>query len=117
MKKILLFLPIFFVIKVYSQDTDRKTDFAFSPEVIAQGQIFGGANVTIVKVLIGYGVVVIEGTRIGLETNFRKNSEFMIAPKIGYEFCATVFVLRLTGITYFQNKETEFRILPEVGLS
>src|SRR5262245_45427379 len=111
-----LVLPLFFAIQVHSQDTDRKTDFAFSPEVIAQGQIFGGANVTIGTVMIGYGVVGIEGTRIGVESNFRKNSEFIIAPKIGYEFCPTFFVFRLTGITYFQNKETEFRILPEIGI-
>jgi len=104
-------------VEVFSQDTLRKTDFAFSPELIGQGQIFGGANLTIGRVVIEKVVVGMVGTRIGVETNFKSNSDFIIAPKIGYEVSPTFFVLRLSGLCYFQNGNNEFRLLPEVGFS
>jgi len=52
-----------------------------------------------------------------LETNLRDGHNHTIAPKIGYEISATIFSLRLSAVNYFQNGNSEFRMLPELGIS
>ena len=117
MRKISLIILIIFSISCYSQESKKKFDFAFSPEIISQKEIFGGANLLIGKVVIEKMVVGMSGTRIGFESNFKNNGDFIIAPKIGYETSGTILVMRLSAINYFQSNKSEFRILPEIGLS
>jgi len=95
-------------------------DFAFSPGIIVQHETFLEFNVMLGEVTDINGkipIVGIEGFRLGVETNLRDGRNHTIAPKFGYEFSMTLFSLRLSAVNYFQNGNSEFRILPEIGLS
>ena len=109
----------------YSQDSKRVDkndfDFAFFPGLILQENLYFDANL-----LIGainepeeyQPYIVYSGFRVGLESSFPINNEdYTIAPKIGYEVSVMFVNLRLSAINYFQNSKSEFRILPEIGLS
>lgn len=115
--KNLLFLILIFLQFGFSQEKNKKYDFAFSPGIISQKDMFGEANLLIGKVVIEKGIIGISGLRIGVESNFKSNTEFIIAPKIGYEISATIFSLRLSTLNYFQNNRSDFRVLPEIGFS
>lgn len=116
-KSLLLLFVIIFSNMLLSQEKEKKYDFAFSPELISQKEIFGGANILIGKVVIEKMIIGMSGVRIGFETNFKNNQDFIIAPKIGFEVSGTILVLRLSTTNYFQNDKSEFRVLPEIGLS
>ncbi|WP_299339449.1 hypothetical protein [uncultured Psychroserpens sp.] len=95
-------------------------DFIFAPGLIVQHDTFLEFNMLIGEVTVADGkipVVGVEGFRIGLETNLRGGRNYVIAPKVGYEISATVFALRLSAVNYFQNEKSEFRLLPELGIS
>ena len=104
-------------------NTYKKTfkDIIFSPGLIVQHETFLEFNVLIGDVTVmpsdKVPIVGVDGFRIGVETNLRDGHNHTIAPKIGYEFSYTVFSLRLSAVNYFQNGNSEFRILPEVGIS
>lgn len=97
-------------------------DIVFSPGLIVQHETFLEFNVLIGDVIIESGnnkipIVGVQGFRIGVETNLRDGHNHTIAPKIGYEMAVTAFALRLSAVNYFQNRRSEFRILPELGIS
>jgi len=95
-------------------------DVLFSPGITVQHETFLDVNILIGDVTIENGkipVVGVDGFRIGLETNLRDGHNHTIAPKIGYEISATIFSLRLSAVNYFQNGNSEFRMLPELGIS
>jgi len=92
-------------------------DLSFSPGFIVQRQAFAEANLNIGEVLSNGSVLGIAGYRIGAESNLRTGRDFIIAPKVGYEVCILIGVVRLSAINYFKGSTSEFRILPEVGLS
>jgi len=117
MKKLLLLFIFIFSNMVFSQEKEKKYDFAFSPELISQKEIFGGTNIIIGKVVNEKMIIGMSGVRIGFETNFKNNQDFIIAPKIGLEVSGTILVLRLSAANYFQNEKSEFRVLPEIGIS
>ncbi len=104
-------------------ETYKKTynDIIFSPGLIVQHETFLEFNVLIGDVTVRASdkipVVGVDGFRIGVETNLRDGHNHTIAPKVGYEFAYTVFALRLSAVNYFQNGNSEFRMLPEVGIS
>jgi hypothetical protein len=96
--------------------------FLFSPGLISQSNIFADLNLT-------YGVITmvnepkvppifgVSGYRIGFESNFRSGNNYIIAPKVGYEYSLLVLVARISAVNYFQNKNSEFRLLPEIGIT
>ncbi len=120
-KKIFLLLFFFCCLLAFSQETvtnsDNKILIAFSPGVVVQRNVFVDLNVLIGKSIIDLNpkvpLVGIQGVRIGLETDCNT----IIAPKIGYEFNPMIYVLRFSAVNYFQNANSEFRIVPELGLS
>ncbi|WP_156115501.1 hypothetical protein [Psychroserpens sp. Hel_I_66] len=95
-------------------------DVLFSPGIIVQHETFLEFNISVGEVtaindkipIIGF-----EGLRLGFETNLRDGKDHTIAPKIGYEISVTVFSIRLSAVNYFQNGNSEFRLLPEIGIS
>ena len=95
-------------------------DIVFAPGLIVQHETFLEFNMLFGNVTVIDGkipVIGVDGFRIGFETNLRDGHNHTIAPKIGYEISATVFMVRLSAINYFQNKNSEFRLLPEIGIS
>ncbi|WP_395062820.1 hypothetical protein [Flavobacterium sp.] len=115
------FLSLLFLLSLYSfsqeKQSNKKYDLAFSPGIICQGNMFNELNVTVGKISTENWTVGIVGWRIGIESNFKYNSEFIIAPKVGYDISMTYFTVRLSAVNYFQNNKSEFRILPEMGIS
>ncbi|WGD35150.1 hypothetical protein [Olleya sp. YS] len=100
----------------------KSLDVVFSPSVLIQKEVFVDANIGIGEVSTSFPekmfpIVGFQGFRIGLETNLKANEDFIIAPKLGYEFSITFFSLRLSALNYFQNNQSEFRLLPELGIS
>ncbi|WP_299098407.1 hypothetical protein [uncultured Winogradskyella sp.] len=124
-KSVTFFFLILSSFLCYSQEekslTESKTDFAFSPGLILQGNLFADVNVLIGKVTVDFKskvpIVGISGFRLGFESNFLTNENFTIAPKIGYEISPMFFTMRLSAVNYFQNGNSEFRVLPELGFS
>jgi hypothetical protein len=120
-KKLFLFLFIIcrFLANGQEQATTPNNKFAiaFSPGIIIQRNVFLDANILIGKVMVDLNPKVpnvgIQGIRIGLESDCNN----IIAPKIGYEFTPMIFSSRLSVANYFQNGNSEFRIIPELGLS
>ncbi|MEM5565212.1 hypothetical protein WNY78_08855 [Psychroserpens sp. AS72] len=95
-------------------------DVLFSPGIIVQHETFLDFNMAIGEVTVINGKIPLigfDGFRIGFETNLRDRNNHTIAPKIGYEISATLVVVRLSMVNYFQNGNSEFRLLPELGLS
>lgn len=117
MKKIIIVFAIIFSTAIFSQEKKKKYDFAFSPELVTQKEIFVGANLLVGKVTIEKMSIGMSGVRIGFESNLKSNLDFIIAPKIGVEISSTILVMRLSAVNYFQNDKSEFRIVPEIGLS
>jgi hypothetical protein len=117
MKHTFLLIAILFSLSFFAQERKGKYDYAFSPEVISQKDFFGGINLLIGKVVNEKMIIGMSGVRIGAESNFKNNSEFIIAPKVGFETSGTIFVMRLNAVNYFQDRKSDFRILPEIGLS
>ena len=121
MKKLFLFLLINCCLLANSQqkvtDSDNQIRFAFSPGIIVQRNVFLDVNVLVGKSIIDLNpkvpLVGIQGVRIGLESDCNN----IIAPKIGYELNAMIYVLRFSAINYLKNGNSEFRIIPELGLS
>lgn len=115
------FLSLLFLLSIYSfsqeKQSNKKYDFAFAPGIICQGNMFNELNITVGKISTENWTVGIVGWRIGIESNFKYNSEFIIAPKVGYDISMTYFTVRLSAVNYFQNDKSEFRILPEIGIS
>ncbi|RAJ13416.1 hypothetical protein LY08_01933 [Olleya aquimaris] len=99
----------------------RSLDVVFSPGIFIQKEIFTEANIllgTVYNNQSGYiPMVGATGFRVGIETNLKSNENFIIAPKLGYEISVTYFSIRLSALNYFQNKQSEFRLLPEAGIS
>ena len=103
----------------FGQD-DRKIDVLFSPGIIYQQNLFLDANLLIGELTIvprKIPIIGVEGWRIGVESNLRSETNFAIAPKIGYEYSMTFFSFRCSALNYFQNGNSEFRLLPEIGFS
>ncbi|MFT3793197.1 hypothetical protein [Flavobacterium sp.] len=117
MKNALLFLVLFFALKNYGQEASKKREFAFSPGILWQDEIFAEANVLVGKVIIEKAMVGMSGITAGLETNFKSGHEFTVAPKIGIESDMTIASVRLSAINYFQDGNSELRLVPEIGLS
>ena len=117
MKSTFLLFMIIFSTNIFSQEKKRKFDFAFSPELISQRDLFGGANLLIGKVINEKMIIGMSGVRIGVESNFKNKQDLIFAPKVGVEISGTIVVIRLSALNYFQNDKSEFRLLPEIGLS
>ena len=118
MKRIILVCLLFLI--QYGFGQDDKKDILFSPGVIFQKNLFVETNVLIGEVTISQSkipVVGVQGWRVGVESNLQGGSDFVIAPKLGYEFSATIYTLRMSAVNYFQNGNSEFRLLPELGFS
>lgn len=124
MKKLIFLFIYVNTMFCYSQNEKENIplDYVFSPGIIIQKDIFSEFNITIGDVSSEQHpkmppIIGIIGYRIGLETNFKNKESFIIAPKIGYEISITFFTVRLSALNYFKNKQSEFRLLPELGLS
>ena len=113
MKKF-IFAILFPIISTAQNDN---IDFAISPGVILQKDVYAELNVIVGKVINDPVMCGISGFRIGVESNLRSNSNFTIAPKIGYEVSLVFFSGRISAINYFQNGNSSFRITPEIGFS
>ncbi|MCF6131352.1 hypothetical protein [Flavobacterium wongokense] len=105
----------------YSQEKEPTHNshfgFAFSPGVIQQRNTFLEANLFMGCITTEphpkTPIIGVSGFRIGLESDLHRT----IAPKIGYEYAILGLDLKLTAANYFQDKNSEFRIIPEIGLS
>ncbi|WP_204346246.1 hypothetical protein [Psychroserpens algicola] len=128
-KNLLFLLLVLITGPLYAQSGEQDSrierkqfdDILFSPGLIVQHETFLEFNIMFGDVTaIDNGkipVIGVDGFRIGVETNLRDGRHHTIAPKIGYEISATVFALRLSAVNYFQNGHSEFRVLPELGIS
>lgn len=97
-----------------------KLDFVLSTGYILQENSFGELNLLIGKVVFENGkfpILGLSALRLGLESNFRNNENYTIAPKIGLEVSNLIVIARISIASYFQNSSSEFRIIPEIGFS
>lgn len=119
MKLVHLIFGLIFSTSLFSQDTIRKakTEYVFSPGVIVQGNLHNELNFMIGQKHDFMIVSSFTGIRIGVESNMKYDKDFIIAPKIGYEFSMLLVVFRINAINYFQNGNSNFFIYPEVGIS
>lgn len=115
MKNLLFFLFLIPALAIHAQDTE-KTALAFSPGVILQKEVFAEANILYGTVVSNKMMVGISGARVGVESNLKSGNEFTIAPKVGYEIAMTLVTMRASAVNYFHNGNSEFRLVPEVGL-
>jgi hypothetical protein len=115
MKKTLLLLLMVFMGKSHAQIT--KKEVAFSPGIVLQREVFAEANVLFGKVEIEKGICGISGIRLGVESNLKSGDEWTIAPKAGVEASLTIMSIRLSAANYFQNGNSELRLIPEMGFS
>lgn len=118
MDKTLIFFLLLSFSQLYAQDDDTKRSrfgFAFSPGIIQQRNTFIESNLFIGTIFTEQGqkvpAVGVSGFRIGIESDLNKT----IAPKIGYEFALLAITLRLSAANYYQNKNSEARLIPEFG--
>lgn len=111
---ILTLSPIF----SFGQEITKKNTgkLIFSPGISYQKQFFGEINMMYSKIEEGHGVIANWGPRVGIEANF-SGSNFIYAPKIGYELDAVFLALRGNLINYIDKGNVDLRILPEAGLS
>lgn len=57
------------------------------------------------------------GTRFGTEIS-AVDGKLLLGPKLGYEICVVFLSLRGSLLAYIQqNKQADWRLLPEIGLS
>jgi hypothetical protein len=124
MKYTLFLLCLFLSLSSFSQQKNakkkKKLDFALSTGLIWQDNLFGDINIIAGDVSLIKGkipLIGIDGFRIGFETNFKSDRQFIIAPKFGYDFSIDFLSMRISAVNYFQNGKSEFRILPELGIS
>jgi hypothetical protein len=121
MKKLFAFFLINCCFFGYSQEKtpepNNRIGVAFSPGVIIQRNAFIEANLFVGKIIIEdqpkVPVIGVSGFRIGIELDCSKT----FAPKIGYEIAIVGLAIRLSAANYFQEGNSEFRLLPEIGLS
>jgi hypothetical protein len=118
-RKLSLFFILTYHIFGYSQE---KTAFegsrfgvAFSPGVIQQRNTFLESNLFMGIIFAEEGkkvpAVGVAGFRIGIESDLNKT----IAPKFGVELALLAVTVRLSAANYYQDKNSEFRIIPEFG--
>ncbi len=102
----------------FGQSTDDRLSkkVILSPGLIYQGELLGEINLMFSKLEMTTGGAAIWGPRVGIESSFTNNN-YLIAPKIGYEFSGLIFCVRGNLLSYFQDKEVDLRFLPEIGLS
>jgi len=106
----------------YSKEP-KSLDFVFSPSLFIQKEVFTDLSIIIGRVETDTRhskvppVIGVYGWRLGLESNFKGGNDYIIAPKVGYEMSITFFTIRLSALNYFQNSQSEFRLLPEAGFS
>lgn len=121
MKKLYFLILLCCCCFVYSQektpDPTRHFGFAFSPGIIQQRNTFLEANLFMGCITTEPNpkvpIVGVSGVRIGVESDLHRT----IAPKIGYEFAILGLDLKLSAANYFQDRKSEFRLIPEIGLS
>lgn len=98
------------------KDPNRKFGLAFSPGFIQQRNTFLDANLFMGTIIthedFEVPIVGVMGFRVGVESDLHRT----IAPKVGYEIAMTLVTLRLTAADYIQDKNSELRLIPEVGL-
>ena len=117
-----VFLLVFLSVGTHSFSQDQhKKDVVFSPGILVQKALFFEANLLVGDVTVDtqskIPMVGAEGWRIGIESNLQNNTNFVIAPKIGYEISPLFYTLRFSVVNYFQDGNSEFRLLPELGYS
>lgn len=120
MKYLILFFSLLFANNLLAQETipkPKKFEYAFSPGVVVQGNFHNEFNFMVGKITQEKMFISYTAIRAGVETNFLYNEDFIIAPKIGFEYSVLILTFRLTGINYFQNSNSNFYIYPEVGIS
>lgn len=98
----------------------RKIDppnIALSPGILFQKQAFGELNLLVGRYSSETGGNAFAGVRLGAETNFRNGSENIWAPKVGVELSGMVICMRATTLYYISGTTTQWRFLPEIGIS
>lgn len=98
---------------------EQESSFAIFPSIgyVLQKESFVEANIAV-------GHVVCEGFmcgdiawRFGVESNLKNGTQQVIAPKIGLEAASQILAMRISAVDYIQEGQSEFRLLPELGLS
>jgi len=103
---------------VFSQEKTGKIPMKLilSPGMSYQGKLLGELSLMFSKLDMTSGGAAIWGPRFGFESSLTSN-DYIFAPKIGYEISGLMICLRGNGLAYLQNKKSDFRLLPEAGLS
>ncbi len=105
---------------VKPEKSDRKItppNLALSPGVVFQKQTFGELNLLIGRYESSMSGNAFGGVRLGAETNFRKGTENIWAPKIGVELSGMVICARGTMLYYIADANRQLCFLPELGIS
>ena len=88
---------------------------AFSPGIIQQRNTFIESNLFIGTIFAEDGdkvpAVGVAGFRVGIESDLNRT----FAPKVGAELALLAITVRLTAANYYQEKNSEFRLIPEFG--
>jgi hypothetical protein len=115
---IIAFLCVWGIAQAQSGTQPKKSDFgvAFTPGIILQRNVFIDANLFLGKIYTivdqKIPIVGVNGYRIGIETDCNRR----IVPKVGYEFSLLVTSFRFTLADYIQGNQSEFRVIPELGI-
>ena len=99
--------------------TQPKTPISYvlAPGLIYQHQLFGELNLLFAKIECAMcAPCVIYGPYIGVESNFNSKN-YIYGFKAGYQIAMLPISLRGSVVNYIDNKQSDLRLLPEIGLS
>ncbi|WP_207434054.1 hypothetical protein [Sabulibacter ruber] len=111
-----LLITILIVGIANGQTYEERRKVIVSPGVSYQGQFFGEFNLMYSKLWGEHFGTFLIGPRLGIETNFNPTN-FIYAPKIGYEISGLLFSTRANMVGYIENENLDLRLLPELGTS
>ncbi len=91
--------------------------YVLAPGLIYQNQLFGELNLLFAKIECAMcAPCVIYGPYIGVESNFNSKNH-IYGFKAGYQIAMLPISLRGSVVNYMDNKQSDLRLLPEIGLS
>lgn len=116
MKQLTIILFVIISFWVTSQEKDSNRIFIFSPGISCQKEFFTDISFLYGSHIMESGAIGIWGFKFGVESNF-SNSNFIYAPKIGYELSFLNMTFRGSLLNLRSNNRSEFRLLPEISVT
>ena len=111
-KRILIFVMLLAV--PFVGEAQKK--LIFSPGVSYQKTFFGELSLMYAETAMNHTGFGIYGPKLGVEANF-SSTNFIFAPKLGFEVDVLFFSLRASAISYIEDGNADLRLLPEFGFS